>query len=413
MFISFPRLSVLTLIVLLGGCSQLPLGGPTVRDIDHGAASGLQSARDTIVSDYVLVDINQPVLESLEYLKHESIHGTFGAGPSQSATSRIGPGDIIQVAIFESAAGGLFVSADAGGRTGNFVSIPNLTVSRQGNVSIPYAGSIHAAGRSVTEVERDIERKLSGRAIEPQVSISFIEQNASMVSVVGDALNGANRFKISGSGDRVLDIIAKSGGLRFPGYEVYVSLQRKGRKATIHFPRLVDSPDENIFVTPGDVIYAYRDQKKFIAVGALGNSGQTSGVTGQFAFEQERLTLNEAIAKAGGLADNRANPAQVFIYRTERRETIEKMGVDLSRFSPDQIQIPTVYRANFGDPSSPFFAQRFQMRNRDLIYATNADAVEVLKFLTYARALTSTVAGVSQDIVFTRDLLRGGTLVGR
>ncbi len=399
MIVRFSKSAPLFVLVLLSGCSQLPLNGPATRDIDRGAVADLHNSRGTIVYDYALLDINRAILETLEDAGTGSMYGTFGASSGPSPTAKIGAGDVLQISVFESAAGGLFVSADAGGRTGNFVSIPSVTVNRGGNINVPYAGTIHAAGRTVTEVERDIERKLAGRAIEPQVSISFVEQNASMVSVVGDALNSANKFRISGNGDRVLDIIAKSGGLRFQGFETYVTLQRHGRRATVRFPKLVNSPDENIFVVPGDTLYVYREQQKFVAFGALGNSGLTTGITGQFAFEQERLSLNEALAKAGGLADGRADPGQVFVYRTESRALLERTGVDLSRFPPEQDMIPTVYRANFRDPSSPFFAQRFQIRSKDLIYAANSDATEVLKFLNYARAWSATVSGVSADIL--------------
>jgi polysaccharide export outer membrane protein len=170
---------------------------------------------------------------------------------------------------------------------------------------------------------------------------------------------------------------------------------------------LVNNPRENIFVAPGDTIYVYREQQKFVAVGALSSVGQTSGLTGQFAFEQERLSLNEAVAKAGGLLDSRANPAQVFLYRAEFREALQRMGVDLSKFAPSQKFIPTVYRANFRDPSSFFFVQAFPMRHKDIIYVANADANEVVKFLSYLRAVTSTVSGVATDAVTTHDAILG------
>jgi polysaccharide export outer membrane protein len=142
-------------------------------------------------------------------------------------------------------------------------------------------------------------------------------------------------------------------------------------------------------------------------VGALASVGQTSGLTGQFAFEQERLSLNEAVAKAGGLLDNRANPGQVFLYRMECREALEALKVNLKRFPRGQKLIPTVYRANFRDPSSFFFAQGFPMRHKDIIYVSNADSVEVVKFLIYLRTITSTVSGVADDALVTRDSIRG------
>jgi polysaccharide export outer membrane protein len=77
--------------------------------------------------------------------------------------------------------------------------------------------------------------------------------------------------------------------------------------------------------------------------------------------------------------------------------------VDLKRFRANQKVIPTIYRANFRDPSSFFFAQAFPMRHKDIIYVTNADAVEIAKFLNFLRSITSTVAGVAEDAVVIRN----------
>jgi polysaccharide export outer membrane protein len=326
---------------------------------------------------------------------------------------RIGVGDVLQVSIFESAAGGLFIPAEAGVRPGNFVTLPSQTVFRSGSITVPYAGTIRAAGRTAAEIERDIESKLASRAIEPQAVVTLVEQNATEVAVIGDTVNGANKFRIRHSGETILDMISRAGGLKFPGYELFVTLQRNKRRATVFFPTLVNDPKENIFVAPGDTIYVYREQQKFVAVGALGTVFQTTNLTGLFAFEQERLTLNEALAKAGGLLDTRADPAQVFLYRMEYREALERMGTDLSKFSPNQRLIPTIYRANYRDPSSFFFTQRFPMRHRDVIYVANSDATEVVKFLTYVRAVTSTVSGVATDAAVTRDVIQGRHVLGR
>ncbi len=49
----------------------------------------------------------------------------------------------------------------------------------------------------------------------------------------------------------------------------------------------------------------------------------------------------------------------------------------------------------------------FPMGHKDIIYVTNADSVEVVKFLAYVRRNTSTVAGVADDILVTRYSIRG------
>jgi polysaccharide export outer membrane protein len=378
----------------VAGCNALPSSGPHAFDIADGAAASLLSERNTVAFNYVLLDINRAVLDQVDDIGPDSFFRSFGKDKAPAPIIRIGVGDVVQISIFEASSGGLFIPSEAGVRPGNFITLPPQEVDRSGNVTVPYAGQIHVVGRTVPEVQKDIQSRLTKRAIEPQVVVSLVERNASEVTVVGDVVAAANRFKIRPGGERVLDMISKAGGIKYPGYEAFVTLQRGKRRATIYFPRLVNSPDENIYVQPGDTIYVYREQQKFVAIGALAAVGQTSGLTGQFAFEQEHLSLNEAVARAGGLLDLRANPGQVFLYRLEHREMLDRLKVDLRAFPPEQEMIPVVYRANFRDPSSFFFAQAFPMRHKDVIYVSNADAVDVGKFLDYLLPLTSAVSVV-------------------
>lgn len=391
----------------LSACSALPASGPNYFDIADGAAASMLSERDAVAFNYVLLDINRLVLDNVADIGPDSFFRSFGRGQGPAPVIRIGVGDIVQVSIFESASGGLFIPSEAGVRPGNFITLPPQEVDRSGNVTVPYAGSVPVVGRTVPEVQRDIEARLAKRAIEPQVLVTLVERNASEVTVVGDVVGAANRFKILPGGERVLDVISKAGGLKYPGYEAFVTLQRGQQRATVYFPTLVNNPAENIYVRPGDTIYVYREQQKFVAIGALGTVGQTSGLTGQFAFEQEHLSLNEAVAKAGGLLDARADPGQVFLYRLEHRQVLERMKVDLRAFPPEQDMIPVVYRANFRDPSSFFFTQAFPMRHKDVIYVSNADSVEVSKFLTYLVQIPSSVSGIAADLLVLRDASRG------
>ncbi len=42
------------------------------------------------------------------------------------------------------------------------------------------------------------------------------------------------------------------------------------------------------------------------------------------------------------------------------------------------------------DPSGYFLAQNFEMRNKDIIYTSNASMVETTKFLTFLRTVMAT-----------------------
>lgn len=391
-------------IVSLAGCTNLPVDGPSHRDIERYATASLAEGAHrprTASREYVLIDLTDGVLGEIPSIGPGSFFRSFGSSKRVASPGiRIGRGDQIQATIFESSTGGLFSPGDASLRPGNFVSLPAQTVSQDGIISIPYAGDVRVEGLTTQEAQKAIESKLSRRAIEPQVVLTLGEQVSSTVTVVGET---SSKVPLRGN-ERVLDVIATSGGTKFPGHELFVTLVRRGRDATVYFPVLVRDSKENVRVAPGDIVYVYREQQKFMAFGAVGSGTQTQGLTGLFPFDDENLSLSEAIAKAGGLLDDRAN-AEVFVYRMEPRDALQHMGIDLAAFQEREF-VPTIYRLNFRDPSVFFLARNFRMRHKDAIYVANSDSVELEKFLAHTTAITSTVSGVATDTVVTRDAIR-------
>ena len=70
---------------------------------------------------------------------------------------------MISISIFEAAAGGLFIPAEASVRPGNFVTLPNQPVDTKGFISIPYAGLVPAAGKTPSQVEKAIVDRIKLR----------------------------------------------------------------------------------------------------------------------------------------------------------------------------------------------------------------------------------------------------------
>jgi polysaccharide export outer membrane protein len=131
----------------------------------------------------------------------------------------------------------------------------------------------------------------------------------------------------------------------------------------------------------------------------------------QFPFGAWRLSLAEALAKAGGLSDAQADPAAVFLYRGETREVAEALGIDCSRFEGPLI--PVIYNFNFRGASGYFLATTFEMRNKDVMFASNSVSVEQTKFMTYIRTINGTIADPLNTAIITvalRNLLAGTTV---
>ena len=294
---------------------------------------------------------------------------------------RFGIGDIVSVTVFEASSGGLFIPAEAGVRPGNFINIPTQAVDVNGNISIPYGGAIRARGRTAVELQQAIVDALKDRAIEPQAIVSIADQRTSLITLLGDVAR-PSRYPAQLTPERMLDAISRAGGTSAPGPDAWVMLERDGRRALSPFGALLYEPANNIFVHPNDTIYVYREPQTFLAFGALGSQQQIP-------FGTWRITLAEAVAKAGGLNDGAADPASVFLYRGETREVAEAMGIDCSKFQGPII--PVIYNINFRNPGSYFLATTFEMRNKDVIQVSNSVSTEATKFLTYIRTVTSTL----------------------
>ncbi|MGL4325715.1 MAG: polysaccharide biosynthesis/export family protein, partial [Beijerinckiaceae bacterium] len=345
----------------------MPTHGPQVQavqagaDVQVGAPVSSDGSVARSVQPYVLVNLDQDLMRHVANHSDPRFAGMF-SGRGGPSGLRIGAGDVLAISVFEAGPGGLFTPAvTAGARPGNFVELPAQTVGRDGNINVPYAGSIPVANRSPSTVERMIEQRLKNRAIEPQVVVTLREQRSSQVSVLGE-VNAPAKFTLNPQGERILDAVARAGGPRYPVYETVVALQRNGKKAQASMASLINSPKSNIFVQPGDLVYVTREQKHFVALGA-------SGQNGLFFFDSERVSLSYAMGKAGGLLDERAEPSGVFVYRMEPRHQVARYGVDVT---PYGSTIPVVYSINLRDPSGLFLAQNFQMQNKDVIFVGNA-----------------------------------------
>jgi polysaccharide export outer membrane protein len=351
-------LLVLALCLVAGGCAITP---------DSGPVSLWPGQRGQGSIPYALVKVTPRVVDILATAVPRLATEFTDRRPPKEI--RFGVGDILSVTIFESAAGGLFIPAEASVRPGNFVALPPQAVDNNGNISVPYAGAIRAKGRNQVEVQAAIVDALKNRAIEPQVVVSLVDQRTSLITVIGDV--GTTRLPARPAGERLLDVIARAGGPRSPGHDEWVMLERNGRRALAPFGALIYEPTNNIYANAEDTIYLYREPQTFLAFGATGTQNQVP-------FEAWRISLAEAIAKAGGLADSSADPASVFLYRGETREVAEQLGVDCAPFEGPII--PVIYSMNLRDQTGYFLATKFEMRNKDVIFVSNSLSAEITKF---------------------------------
>jgi polysaccharide export outer membrane protein len=357
---------------------MLPASGPTAREVASEAAS------PTPEGGYVLLDVDERIVSISAGQPRESFRGVFhDVGPAPDL--RIGVSDSVVVTIWEAGAGGLFSasvadrSISSGSRT---ATIPEQVVARDGTIQVPYAGRLRVAGLRPGEVEQRIVKALQGKAIEPQAVVTISKNLSNTVTLGGEVANGT-RVPLTTKGDRLLDVIAGAGGIRVSANEAFIRLTRRDHTVSVGYNTVLTHPEENIYVLPGDVVTVVRDPQTFTAFGATGRSEKLP-------FDTAGITLEEAIARAGGLNDNKADPGGIFLLRFEPVPLVAQFVPGFA-LPPGGNLVPVIYRLNLRDAHSFFLARSFAVKDKDILYIANSASDQIQKFLGLVGLVTSPV----------------------
>lgn len=360
----------------LSGCAYIPSAGPLTRDVENEYdASAAQHP-------YVLDEVSDQTIEVLRQRTDPSL-SALADGETNAPDLQIGRGDALVVAIWEAGSQPLFGQVAAADKplagTAHGAVLPEQPVGADGCVSIPFAGRVPVAGLSLPAAQAAIEAALRGKAAQPQVLISVAHSLAGSVTVVGE-VNAGGRIALTAHGERVLDVLAAAGGIRVPTYETWVGVTRNGATTSVPLTQILKDARENILMHPGDQLLLTRQPETFTAFGATGRNAQIP-------FEAARVSLVEAVAKAGGLLDQRADPRGVFLLRQEPRPIAQALA-GAQAIPGAAPTVPVVYRLDLSRAGSFFLARDFRLRDGDVLYVSGAVANDLTKFLQLVGLIT-------------------------
>ena len=115
----------------------------------------------------------------------------------------------------------------------------------------------------------------------------------------------------------------------------------------------------------------------------------------QYTFDTEKVTLAEAIARAGGPIDTVGNPGGIYLFRFEPWFIAKDVLGEQAKFQGDPPPfVPILYRLGLRDADGYFLAQAVQMRDKDVVLVTNAETTQLQKLLAVVRSFT----GIAYDL---------------
>lgn len=354
--------------VSLSACSSVPSSGPTRSQVTDATAEA------SVTAGIQIVDVTEDVAQRL-LAERQAADFAQTLGNKAQFRQQLGVGDVIEISVWEAPPATLFGATGMDPRvatTNARVSVlPEQMINGDGYINMPFAGQIKAAGRTTTQLEKDIVAALKGKANQPQVLVRLSKNVTSYVTVVGDVAS-STRMQLTARGERLLDAIASAGGVRQPVDKMTIQVTRGGAVQALPLQTIIRDPRQNVPLRAGDVVTALFQPLSFTALGATGKNQEIN-------FEAQGITLAQAIARAGGLEDSRSDAQGVFIFRFEDAKALPWPNQPVR--TTQNGKVPVVYRVNLKDPGSFFVAQTFVMDNKDLLYVSNAPIAELQKFL--------------------------------
>ena len=369
------RLVCLAATLALSACASLPNSGPTM----HQVIKDSRSAQPIVPFTLVPLDTAAALPSAAPLDAGIARMAALARDPGPARADMIRPGDTLSIAVFEvgiSLFGAGALPAAGGGTTPRTPTAATqamtLEVREDGSIDLPYVGSIKAAGTYPEELAAVIRRRLKTYSENPEVSITIAESVKSVV-YLGGAITRSGRYRLTAAHEHLLDALALAGGSSVDPNELEVRLQRGDVEVAAPLNRISPGDPADLPIHPGDRIQLVRVRPSYTVFGA-------SEKVSQIYFDARNVSLAEAIARAAGPSDYRANSRGVFLCRYET--------------GADGRPGPVIYQLNMMRTDAYFIAQRVSMRDKDVILFANSSGNMTQKLLSLFSNLFSPVTAV-------------------
>lgn len=374
----------------LTACAAIPASGPSTRGMD-------QASEQTIAGSGIkVIDVTDSVTRDIAASSQQALFSE-SLGEGRAIGSVIGKGDVLDIVIWEAPPAALFGVAGGGGQpssqtpsmsstsasTARGTPLPEQMVDSDGQITVPFVGRVQADGRTPQQIAREITARLIGKAHQPQTIVRLVRNAAANVTVVGDVAESA-RVPLTARGERVLDALASAGGVKQPIGKMTVQITRNEKVASLPLATVIRDPKQNVRLQPDDVMTVLFQPFSFTALGAVGRNEEVP-------FEATGMTLAQAMGRVAGLQDTRADVKGVFIFRMEDPAALSPEARAGTTVTPEG-RVPVIYRIDMKNPATFLIAQSFPIRDKDVLYVSNAPLADFQKFLG---AIFSTVLPVA------------------
>ena len=220
-------------------------------------------------------------------------------------------------------------------------------IDSQGYIQFPIIGRYKAAGKSLTQVNRELRNQLSRYLKTPDVVVRVLSYQGQRYSVQGNVMKGG-QFYLSDQPVSVYTALGMAGGVNAQqGDNTSITLVRQGRSYSLNTVELEKAglSLHNLLIQPNDTLYVNNRENQKIYV--MGESGKNQSLS----LRDQGMSLSDVLGESLGLNPLSASRSKVYVVRSQPNTVhTEVYQMDLTSI------------ADFG------LANQFKMRSNDIVY---------------------------------------------
>jgi polysaccharide biosynthesis/export protein len=273
----------------------------------------------------------------------------------------VGAGDVLQIVVWDHPELAQAVGAtqsQASTRPGDPFS--GFVVDQTGDLTFPYAGTMHVAGLRTEEVQRRLTAELAHYFVKPQVTVRMASYRAHEIFVDGEVRNpgvvAVNDVPMS-----LYEAISRAGGFADTADQSDLVLVRGGESHRLNLTEMVASglSPSRLYLKPGDMLRVVARDENDVYV-----MGEVNKPISAIPRRTGRITLADAIAQAGSVNSSTADAAQMFVIRGALNGK------------------PEVFHLDGRSPVAMLVAKEFDLQPKDVVYVDGNGLVRFNRVLT-------------------------------
>lgn len=272
--------------------------------------------------------------------------GRVDPQPSVKAPDyKVGPGDILSIIVWDhpelTTPAGQYRSAEQSG----------TVVNEDGSIYFPYVGTLNVSGKTTRQIREVLTQRLAKYIEKVQLDVRMASFRSKRVYVVGE-VQKPGQMEITDIPMTVLEAVNRAGGFSQEADHSRVLLTRRGSTYRIDIQAMYENgaTEQNTLLENGDILNVQdRSFNKIFVIGEVVKPGS-------YVMTKKRSTLAEALADAGYVSQDRANPKWIYVMRADGDS-------------------PELFHLDGGSPDGLLLADKFSLRPRDVIYVDAADVV--------------------------------------